>query len=81
MRPGARSSSYQSAYDGRDWVGVIQRVGKKFVARDSKRKLIGRYETAKQAAAAINRSYERSCTAVERVTPHKSPAVERPGRG
>jgi hypothetical protein len=58
VRPKTRSSFYQSVYDGRDLVGVIQRVGKKFVARDSKHKLIGRYETAKRATAAINQHAE-----------------------
>jgi hypothetical protein len=74
VRPGA--SSYQCIYDGRDLVGVIRRVGKKFEARDSKRKLIGRYETAKRATAAINQS----CV-VERVTPNKSPGPECRSRG
>jgi hypothetical protein len=38
-------------------VGVIRRVvGKKFVARDAKHKLIGRFSTSKKAMAAINES-------------------------
>jgi hypothetical protein len=70
----ARSSSHQSIYDGRELIGVIRRVGKKFEARDATRRLIGRYRTAKQAAAAINQSCEEAREG-------ESPAVESRSRG
>jgi hypothetical protein len=54
----AASPAQLSIYDGRVLVGAIRRVGKKFEARDAARKLIGRYRTVKQAAAAINQSCE-----------------------
>lgn len=81
----ARSSSHQSVYDGRELIGVIRRVGKKFEARDATRRLIGRYRTAKQAAAATmgtgahrRAAINQSCEEARKEEP---PAVESRSRG
>jgi hypothetical protein len=54
MRKGlAQNWSSWAVYDGRTLVGTINRVGKKFQARDAKGRVLGRFCSAKQALAVI----------------------------
>jgi hypothetical protein len=47
-------------YDGQQVVGTITIVKEKFVARDSGRRLLGRFKSRKQALNAIERALERA---------------------